>query len=104
VGDVFDQDGDDADAAYGPAAEHWYVFALARCAMILVFNGSWLGGKRTWGASQDQTQDALVLECRRERDGDHDDWQQETADFGGWRCEFVGGCYDYGTHVVYASY
>lgn len=23
VADVFDQDGDDADAAYGPAAEHW---------------------------------------------------------------------------------
>lgn len=29
MADVFDQDTDDADAAYGPAAEHCVVFALA---------------------------------------------------------------------------
>ena len=72
--------------------------------MIFVYNGSWLGGKRTWGASQDQTQDALVFESWSERNGDHDNWQQESADFGDWQCECVGGCCGNGTHVVYAAY
>lgn len=46
----------------------------------------------------------MIIQRWRERDGHHDDWQQETADLGDWACDVVEARGSDVAHVVYASY